>query len=624
MAVRNVEYIISLRDKFSSKLSAINKNLEVTGKKIQATGKKLTTFVTLPIALLGAAAIKLASDFEETESKFSVVFSSISADAAKSAMELRDNFGLSSLAAKTLLSDTGDLLTGFGFTQESALDLSTQVNKLAVDLASFTNFSGGAEGASAALTKALLGERESVKSLGISILESDVKARVLLNTQKGLTFATIRQAKAVATLQIAQEQSKNAIGDFSRTSQDFANQLRITRARLSDMAVGFGKILLPPALKMVKVIKAMAERFTALSPGTKKLIIVIGGLAAVLGPLLVILGFFISTILPALIAGFTVLTGPIGLVLLGITALTIATAVFRKAGNKMIQVQNRLNTINKKISLSIKDEKEKLRVLFEQLKLTNPKTEERRRIIQRINDQYPELLGNIDLEKAGLNELETAYGNVIKAVENKIKAQILEQELTQTINKIRQINLQLSDAERKESVKSLVTQRDILRITKSRIASELNLQTISATFGEARAKILRERSELVSKLQFLESSILFQGEKEDIESFRLRRLRHVESIKDIESEIKTLDDRKKALVETGKVGRKSGLVSGAITGSTTTITSAAPKTFIFNIENLVETINNNTTTLPQSMAKTKEVIAEALLTALSDVQIQVR
>ncbi|HDZ13350.1 MAG TPA: hypothetical protein ENH60_00445, partial [Pricia sp.] len=77
MAVRNVEYIISLRDNFSKQLAGINKNLQVTGRRIQSIGKTMSLAVTLPIVALGGTAVKLASDFEETESKFNTVFSSI-------------------------------------------------------------------------------------------------------------------------------------------------------------------------------------------------------------------------------------------------------------------------------------------------------------------------------------------------------------------------------------------------------------------------------------------------------------------------------------------------------------------------------------------------------------------
>jgi hypothetical protein len=189
--------------------------------------------------------IRLATDFEEANSKLFTVFSDVSNEASKMRQNLVDSFGLSKKAATELLGSTGDLLTGFGFSQQSALELSNSVQELAVDLASFTNFSGGAEGASAALTKALLGERESVKSLGISILEADVKAKVLELTQQGLTFETERQAKAYATLLIAQQQSKNASGDFARTQDQLANRQRRLLAVFEDIQVILGQTLTP-------------------------------------------------------------------------------------------------------------------------------------------------------------------------------------------------------------------------------------------------------------------------------------------------------------------------------------------------------------------------------------------
>jgi hypothetical protein len=194
---------------------------------------------------VGTASLKAASDAEETQSKFNTVFSSISQESNKTADDLAKNFGLASSEARKLLGDTGDLLTGFGFSQGAALDLSNQVQELAVDLASFTNFSGGAAGASEALTKALLGERESVKALGISILETDVQRQISINKAEGVTFATEREAKAYATLQLAVKQSGNAIGDFARTSQGLANQQRILDANLQTTTENFGAGLIP-------------------------------------------------------------------------------------------------------------------------------------------------------------------------------------------------------------------------------------------------------------------------------------------------------------------------------------------------------------------------------------------
>lgn len=286
---------------------AFGANMKSVTDGMVSQGLRLTAFVTLPIVGIGAAMTKAASDAEETLAKFDTVFQEVGDEANKTALSLSRDFGLSSKAAKQLLGDTGDLLTGFGFTGDMALDLSKNVNELAVDLASFTNFAGGAEGASAALTKALLGERESVKSLGISILEEDVKAKIAsLEATGELTNETNRQKKAIATLAIAVEQSKNAQGDFARTQDSLANQTRIFMARIDDLAVSFGQILIPIVSKMVVGLTNLAEKFEGLSTNTKEWILISLGVIAVLAPMLLIAGLLGSAIL-ALGSAFTLL-----------------------------------------------------------------------------------------------------------------------------------------------------------------------------------------------------------------------------------------------------------------------------------------------------------------------------
>jgi len=228
-------------DSFDKKLTSLSgtvKKLLGAGALIALAGK---------IKDIGVASINAASDAQETQNKFNVVFSSMATDANNMAIELSKSYGLSQQGAKDMLAGTGDLLVGLGFTQDSALDLSTQVLTLGADLASFTNFSGGAEGASEALTKALLGEREMLKGLGISINEADLKAQVLRDTEAGLTFATEKQAKASATLTLVMAQSGNAMGDFERSQDSFANQTKIAEAAVSDLKVEIGRAMLPAA-----------------------------------------------------------------------------------------------------------------------------------------------------------------------------------------------------------------------------------------------------------------------------------------------------------------------------------------------------------------------------------------
>ena len=331
---------------------AFAKKAAVAGAKLRSFGLRMSLLTTLPILLIGRSMVKAASDAEETVSKFNVVFRDISKQSNIAADNLAKNFGLAGSQARKLLGDTGDLLTGFGFTQKMALSLSDDVNKLAVDLASFTNFSGGAEGASRALTKALLGERDSIKILGISILEEDVKKKVQILRAKGMVFATERQANAFATLRLAQEQSKNAIGDYNRTQDQFANKSRLLSSRILDMKEKFGKVMIPIALKLTNVMIKLTEKFAALSPTTKKWILISAGVVAVLGPLVLIFGTILA-MLPLLSAGFGMLAIAVNAAALPVLAVVAAFAAGYWIGKKLAEFLDKFPIIWKAIGLAV-------------------------------------------------------------------------------------------------------------------------------------------------------------------------------------------------------------------------------------------------------------------------------
>lgn len=351
MAEKNLSVKLSLNDRqFQSNLRKSTRNLKQFGDGMASIGMSITRNFTAPLLGLGSVAVKLASDFEETQSKFNTVFRDIRDDATKTADNLKNNFGLSGKAALQLLGDTGDLLTGFGFTQEEALKLSNQVNELAVDLASFTNFSGGAEGASLALTKALLGERESIKSLGIAITEADLKT---FAAEQGLVFKELdRVAKATLTYQLALKQSQNAVGDFARTSESFANQLRQLKSDLNDAGVKIGQELLPLAKDLVVALSDLAKFTSQYTSEQKKGALKTAGLASAFGIILVVVGkmitaftilrsFFLLKLIPIITGVFNAfkLLTPQGRVI----GAALAAATFLTANyDKVVDVFNRV------------------------------------------------------------------------------------------------------------------------------------------------------------------------------------------------------------------------------------------------------------------------------------------
>lgn len=200
-------------------------------------------FAADKIVDFGKESVKAFSDLQEETQKFGVVFSGLGKQSEAVVKELQESYGQSELSARKMLASTGDLLSGFGFGREEALKMAEQVAKLGSDLASFSNYAGGAEGAAEALTKAMLGETEQAKMLGIAIKTDTPEYKALVDGIKAANNVTDIQAKAMAALQIAYSQSGNAIGDFKRNMDSIANQGRIFENSMIDLKTSVGGFL---------------------------------------------------------------------------------------------------------------------------------------------------------------------------------------------------------------------------------------------------------------------------------------------------------------------------------------------------------------------------------------------
>jgi hypothetical protein len=284
MANTDLEVIIRAKDQASPTIDRVTGSVTKLDKE---TDKATTTTGGLWKSFAAGAlitdelskSIKMSISAEESHSKFLTVFKDVADKASASAKDLSTNWGLSKNAAEVMLSSTGDLLTGLGMTGEEALKLSDKTQKLAIDLASFTNFSGGAEGASLALTKAMLGEREGLKALGKTVSEEMVKDELLRVGKDKLTGQALLQAKAEATLAVVIAQSSNAIGDYARTSESTANVLKRFEQKMNDLRVAVGDAL-------VKVILPYLKQFAEWFEANKEQIVqvledIIGGFADV-------------------------------------------------------------------------------------------------------------------------------------------------------------------------------------------------------------------------------------------------------------------------------------------------------------------------------------------------------
>jgi hypothetical protein len=253
----NGQQLEHVLDGINARMGEMNQTGTKTGGGLSGSFNKAhLAFLAISAALGGVilglnAVVGHASDMNEEVAKMNVVFAGVGDKAFQLRDKLRDSFSLSYAEATKLMARTGDLMTGFGATRDKAADLAFSVNALAADMVSFKNIEGGVEGASDAITKAMMGERESAKQLGIVIRETDIQARLAAEGKNKLTGNARNLAIAETTLSMIYEQQKNAIGDLERTQFSFANQQRQAAAAMSDIGLAIGATLLPLWNKLI-------------------------------------------------------------------------------------------------------------------------------------------------------------------------------------------------------------------------------------------------------------------------------------------------------------------------------------------------------------------------------------
>jgi len=303
-----------------SALKQANTKVSAFGTAMKNAGRNLSIGLTLPLAVAGGAAIKFASDFQESMNKVDVAFGNSKKQVKDFAQTTLKQFGIAEGSALDMAALFGDMATSMGLTRPAAANMSTSLVGLAGDLASFKNI--GIEQATTALAGVFTGETESLKKLGIVMTEANLKQFAM---EQGISsnIKTMSQAEKVALrYKFIIAKTANAQGDFGRTSDGAANQMRIFQESLKELSAKFGQVILPMFTKLVSFANGLLQKFSELSPTTKKLIIVIAGIAAALGPVLFILGTLV-TLAPAIGTALTVMMGPIGLIVAGLTAIAV-------------------------------------------------------------------------------------------------------------------------------------------------------------------------------------------------------------------------------------------------------------------------------------------------------------
>ena len=279
------------------RLDHLNKGLDEAARRLSTAGNALTAGLTVPLAAAGVASVNFSSDMQEAINKVEVAFGGAADSVKEWSSTTLNSIGLAQGTALDMAALFGDMATSMGYSQDAAAQMSMALVNLAADLASFKNI--GIDQASTALKSIFTGETESLKELGVVMTQANLEAYALA---EGYTtaYTAMDQAQQVAVrYQYVLANTQNAQGDFARTSDSTANQLRIFRESLKEAA---GDELLPVITPIIGKLNELIQTFGDLDEGTQKAVVQTGLFLAALGPMLKVTG----GITTAVKAGITV------------------------------------------------------------------------------------------------------------------------------------------------------------------------------------------------------------------------------------------------------------------------------------------------------------------------------
>ena len=230
-------------------VNAMNEVSRVTDGFGTSAGKLMSTLGKLvsvaAIVKFSKQCISAASDLQEVANVMNVTFGDSAAIVDKWAKTAASSFGLSETSAKRYIGTYGIMATQFGYTREQAANMGIELTKLTGDVASFYNITD--ELAAVKLKSVFTGETETLKELGVVMTEVNLNAYAM---EKGLgkTLKEMTEHEKVALrYSFVMDRLSHAQGDFARTSDGWANSVRLLKLNLENLKIQIGNELLPVA-----------------------------------------------------------------------------------------------------------------------------------------------------------------------------------------------------------------------------------------------------------------------------------------------------------------------------------------------------------------------------------------
>lgn len=240
----------------------------------------------------GKSCVSLGSDLAEVQNVVDVTFGSLNKAVNQFAKNALGQFGLSETSAKQYSSTLGAMLKSMGFTTQAAADMSMKMTGLAADMASFYNLDNDA--AFEKIRAGISGETEPLKQLGINLSVANLEQYALTQGITKSYNAMNQQEQALLRYNYLLSVTADAQGDFARTSDGWANQVRVLTEKFNALKASIGKGLIAVLTPVVKALNtllsyiltvtdAFSNMIAKLTGGSKKTSTSVSGIGTSLG-----------------------------------------------------------------------------------------------------------------------------------------------------------------------------------------------------------------------------------------------------------------------------------------------------------------------------------------------------
>lgn len=249
-------------------VSAIKQSFDGLGSTVKKIGLLIGgVFAVGKLVQFGKECVALGSDLAEVQNVVDVTFTTMSDKVNEFAKNAMTSAGLSETMAKRYVGTFGAMSKSFGFSEAQAYDMSTALTQLTGDVASFYNISQDL--AYIKLKSVFTGETETLKDLGVVMTQSALDQYALANGYGKTTSAMTEQEKVALRLAFVQKQLSAASGDFIRTSDSWANQVRVMQLQLQSLKATVGQGLINIFTPVLKVINILLGKLATLANAFK-------------------------------------------------------------------------------------------------------------------------------------------------------------------------------------------------------------------------------------------------------------------------------------------------------------------------------------------------------------------